>query len=278
MELVGVDEGTEDFAGGFPILSQQRRAGEADEDPALQPAFHLLVHSSTLGAVALVHKDVETSLDQRRSPGEVQVELVDQRAHQPGLGSDQLALELLARGDPRRRGIRADHPGVAHHAFDLFVEFVAVGDDEHPPVRVVFQQPLRQHDHEDALAAALGVPDDAALQLPDPLLRGLEPFVLVLARHLLLAAVEKDAVADDVEQAGLVAQRSQRAVEQRTLGGVVAHFLPLREKLLWGAGGAIAQPLRVVPSEHELHRAEEAHVEDRLLVGDELAHAVGHFH
>jgi hypothetical protein len=100
----------------------------------------------------------------------------------------------------------------------------------------------------------------------------------VLARHLLLAAVEEDAVADDVEQAGFVAQRGQRAVKQRTLGGVVARFLPLGEELLRGAGGAVAQSLRVVGGEDELHRTEEAHVEDRLLVGDELTHAIGHLH
>ena len=54
--------------------------------------------------------------------------------------------------------------------------------------------------------------------------------------------------------------------------------LPLDEELLRRAGGAVAQPLRIAPCQHQLHGAEEALVEDLFLVGDELAHAVGHLH
>ena len=134
-----MNEGAEDFAGRFSVLAEQRRAGEADEDPAFQPALHLFVHAATLGPVALVHEDVEATLDPRWGPGEVEVELMDQRAHQPRLGGDQLALELLARGDAWRGGVRADHAGVAHHAFDLFVQLIAVGDDEDAAVWIVLQ-------------------------------------------------------------------------------------------------------------------------------------------
>ena len=97
----------------------------------------------------------------------------------------------------------------------------------------------------------------------------------------LLAGVEDDEVADQVEQPGLVAHLGQRPVEQRAGGerrAGVRLVLPLHEELLRRAGGAVAQPLRIAAREHELHRAEEALVEDLLLVGDELAHAVGHLH
>jgi hypothetical protein len=36
--------------------------------------------------------------------------------------------------------------------------------------------------------------------------------------------------------------------------------------------------LRIAAGQHELHGAEKALIEDLFLVGDELAHAVGHFH
>ena len=59
VELVGVDVGAEDVPRHQLVLAQERRAGEADEDRALQPALHLLVHVAALGAVALVHEHVE---------------------------------------------------------------------------------------------------------------------------------------------------------------------------------------------------------------------------
>ena len=97
VELVGVDVGAEDVARHLLVLAQQRRAGEADEDRALQPALHLLVHVAALGAVALVHEHVEAPADRRRLALEVgRVELVDQRAQQARRGR----AELLARTPP----------------------------------------------------------------------------------------------------------------------------------------------------------------------------------
>ena len=209
------------------------------------------------------------------------VELVDERAQQARRGRSELLHELRPRGDARRRRLGADDPGVLHHPFDLLVQLVAVGDDEDARVGVVLQQPLGDQHHHDALAAALGVPDDAALALGDALLRGLHAEELVRPRHLLLAGVEDDEVADQVEQPGLVAQLGERPVEQRSGGGCRAGrrlVLPLHEELLRRAGGAVAQPLRVAARQQELHGAEEALVEDLFLVGDELAHAVGQLH
>jgi hypothetical protein len=80
VELVGVDIGAEDLAGGLLVPAQERRAGEADEDGVLQPALHLLVHVAALGPVAFIHKDVETSAHRRGLALEIEIELVDQRA------------------------------------------------------------------------------------------------------------------------------------------------------------------------------------------------------
>ena len=86
----------------------------------------------------------------------------------------------------------------------------------------MLQQPLGDQHHHDALAAALGVPDDAALALGDAFLSGLHAEELVRPRHLLLAGVEDDEVPDQVEQPGLVAQLGERPVEKRS-GGECRH-------------------------------------------------------
>ena len=53
--------------------------------------------------------------------------------------------------------------GLGEDPLDLFVQLVAVGDDGDAGVGVVLQNPLGQQHHDDAFAAALRVPDDAAL-------------------------------------------------------------------------------------------------------------------
>src|SRR5205814_1334586 len=59
-------------------------------------------------------------------------------------------------------------------ALDLLVQLVAVGNDRDAGMRVVLQGPLREEHHHDALAASLGVPDDASLLLPNARLRRLD--------------------------------------------------------------------------------------------------------
>ena len=63
VEFVSVDVGAKYIASGLFVLPQQRRAGEANKDRVLQPAFHLLVHAATLSAVAFVNEDVEASMN-----------------------------------------------------------------------------------------------------------------------------------------------------------------------------------------------------------------------
>ncbi len=142
------------------------------------------------------------------------IELVQERAEQPGRGGAELGDKLRPVQDAGRRRVLADDPGVLHHALDLLVQFVAVGDDEDAGLGIVFQQPLGEQHHEDALAAALRVPDDAALAFADAFLRRLHARELMRTRHLLDAVVEDDEVADQVEQAGLLAHLGQWPVQQ----------------------------------------------------------------
>jgi hypothetical protein len=125
------------------------------------------------------------------------------------------------------------------------------------------------------------VPDDAALAPFEPLLGRLHAEELVRPRDLLLAGVEDHEVADQVEEAFLVAELRQGPVEERPGVGRRAGrrlVLPRYEELLRRPGRPVAEPLRVAPRKDELDRGEEALVEDLLLVRDELAHAVADLH
>ena len=82
---------------------------------------------------------------------------------------------------------------------------------------VKFQQPLGNQHHQNALAAALGVPDHTAFLLFYPLLGRFHTVVLMDARYLLLPAIEDDEVADQIQQAHLVKHLRQWFIQQRTL-------------------------------------------------------------
>jgi len=79
-------------------------------------------------------------------------------------------------------------------------------------------------------------------------------------RDLLLARVENNEIAHQVEQPYLVAELRQRPVEQRPGGGVAPASTGIwsfhaTKKLLRRADGAIAQALRIAARQHQLHRA-----------------------
>ena len=97
---------------------------------------------------------------------------------------------------------------------DLLIQFGAVGDDQHAGIGDVLPYPLGQPDHRQALAAALGVPDDAALALSHALLGGFHPEILVMAADLFDAGVEDDEVVDDFQKAAFFAELGQGPVEQ----------------------------------------------------------------
>src|SRR5208337_5416569 len=80
------------------------------------------------------------------------------------------------------------------HLLDLLVKFGAVGDDQDAGILDVLANPLGEPDHRQALARALGVPDDAALLPLHVILRGTDSEILVVAAELLDPGVEDDEV------------------------------------------------------------------------------------
>ena len=189
-ELVGVDVAAEDFEAGLLVLLQQRRAGEADEDGIGQERLHGPVQLAALGAVALVHEDEQ--LAHRRAG--LGLQLLDERSKsstpfRPNLWTSEQSRRGLAWPSWRHQVAAAAGAvdGLARlgeDALDLLVQLVAVGDDDHAGVGLVLQDPLGQQHHDDALAAALRVPDDAALVGVHVLLRGLDAEILVHPRQL----------------------------------------------------------------------------------------------
>ena len=149
-------------------------------------------------------------------------------------------------------------------AFNLFVQLVAVRDDDYAGVGIVLQYPLGQHHHDDAFAAALGVPDDAALAFLHMLLRCFDAEILVHARQLLPAAIEEHEVVYQFKQPLLGAHFEQVFV-QLEAGVVLLIFLPAQEILFLGAYGPVLQALRIVTGKKELHGAEKRRMKFRLL-------------
>ena len=195
VELVGVDVAAEHLDAFLLVRLEQRRAGEADEQRIGQQRLHGLVQFARLGAVALIdeHMNVALGLEVRRQLLDglderlgalvalrfaitLTPEFVHQRAYQGLLGAVQLVDQIRAAGGAVDGLIDA-----LEHLFDLFVQFGAVGDDQHPRALAVLAYPFGQPDHDQRLAAALGVPDDAALAAADEILRGLDAKILALA-------------------------------------------------------------------------------------------------
>ena len=74
---------------------------------------------------------------------------------------------------------------------------------------VTGKNPAGQEHHHDALAASLGVPDDAASALMDMLLSGLDAEVLMHPRQLLDAGIEEYEVTQELDQPFLPADLEQ---------------------------------------------------------------------
>ena len=202
----------------------QRRAGEADVAGVGEDALHLGVHGAVLAAVAFVHqhKDVDALVLDLLARG--LVELVDDRRDDVG---SLLAVVQLAGDQPHQvpAAVGLDHRLAAgvEGAVDLVVQVDPVGDQNH--VRIgdggMQGQRLGQHDHGQRLAAAGGVPDDAAgaralgVAVGDAVDGGLDGEILLVAGDLLDAVVVDDELVDQLQQA----LGAQQCVEQPVLGG-----------------------------------------------------------
>src|SRR5690606_28870229 len=163
------------------------------------------------------------------------------------------------------------------HLFDLLVQLSAVGEDQHPAVRNVLAYPLRQPDHDQALAATLGVPEDPALTTVDTRLCGSHSEVLVVPAGLPYTRVEDDEVVYDLEQPRLAAHLSEFA-QQRIITRVriSLRLLPAQPVFLRGLDHPIAQPPGVVAGHHALHRGVEGPDELLPLAVQVLANPFAH--
>ena len=304
IEFIGVDVGAEHFEAGLLVGLQQRRAGEADEHRVWQDRLHRLVQIAALRPVAFVDKDVNVALGveiawQRLAhfcdiAADISVrflfaaELVDQRTEQPwGLciqlrnqfGADFAALDVLV--------------DALEYLLDLFVQLGAVGDHQHAGVFHVFPYPLGQPHHRQALARALGVPDDPALAPPDLLLRRTHAEILVVAAGLFHPGVKHQKVVDHFQKPILGAQPQQRGIQRRytrrlgqiaLVAGVDAFavvrvfFAPRQPVFFRRADHPVAQPLGVISRHDHLHGGKEPLDEHWLLVVEVLPDAFGHRH
>src|SRR5258708_3996757 len=151
---------------------------------------------TALSAMALIHKDEQFAdcwarlllqfLDKRiEISNALLAELMDQRAEQARLGLAELRHQIV----PTARAVNG-FARAGEHPLDLFVQFVAVGEDKHTRVWLILQNPFGKQDHDDAFATALRVPDNAAFIGLDALGSLLDAEILMYPRQLLHAAIK----------------------------------------------------------------------------------------
>ena len=180
--------------------------------------------------------------------------------------------------------------------FNLLIQFLAVGNDQDTRIGIVLQNPLREPHHRQALAAALGMPDDAAaLLVRQTVLRPFNGIVLIIAADLFDALIKDHKVVDQIKETLFVKQCEKLFFQ--LAGNSLAIFLnldihniafrlmldkavvfPFQIVLLRGKQRTIAQALAVVPGHTELDGREEIFDKVRFLVGQILTDAVGHRH
>ena len=284
--FVGMDVRPENLDAAGLVGFEQGSAGEADQRCFGQQRLHRPVQLARLGAVAFVDEDENLAfgLEVPRQvvadfldvlidfPGAgflARAELVNQRGHQPVPGGLQRAGEVGAAAGAVDGLVNA-----LEDFLDLLVKLLAVGDDQHPPAGDVFPDPLRQPDHQQAFAAALGVPDDAALAAGDMPAGGDRAEVLVVAAGFLHTGVEHHEVVDDFKQPIPAAKLAEFAQQLVPAGfGTRLGFLPSQPVLFRGFDEAVAQAFGLVARHQQLQRGEEGLDEFRFLVVEVLADA-----
>lgn len=143
--------------------------------------------------------------------------LVDERADDGVLIGIQHVAQVFSAFRP------ADaHIDVVEEALYLVIEFVAIRDDDHAPIwdKGCLHDPLGEPCHDEGLARALGVPDDAAFAIEDALARGDVREVLVVACNLLLASIEDYEIVDEGQEAIFLAEGDNAVTEPVRLLGL----------------------------------------------------------
>ena len=165
-----MDVGAEGLNAASLVLLEQRRAGEADQHSPRQQGLHGVVEFAGLGAVAFVHEDEDLAF-RVKAFGQVAADVPDERVNVAFLRGVELLHQRT--NQPLLTGIEYIHQiGAAFCAmnlladplkisFYLLIQFGSISNKQYPGVSDIFANPLRQPDHSQALAAALGMPDDA---------------------------------------------------------------------------------------------------------------------
>ncbi len=144
-----------------------------------------------------------------------------------------------------------DDPAAGKPLVDLVVQIKAVGDDDEGPVtRQLAQNLLGEEDHREALATALGVPEDAqpALVVLDltHLFEGtFDAQVLVILGHDLdettTHSLKKDEVLSNVQEATRCARASDQGLQgDDAFLALAVDLLPWAEVLPFGGDGTDA--------------------------------------
>ena len=144
-----------------PVGPVDRRAGQAEEEGIGQGLAHLAAEVAFLGAVGFVHHHNDVRAVVQFAAG--LAELVDRGDEHLADILAQQGLQLLPRGHAHH----VRHVGGVEGGGDLSVEVDAVHHDYHGGVAQlrVHPQLLRGEDHEERLAAALEMPDEALLRV-----------------------------------------------------------------------------------------------------------------
>ena len=175
--------------------------------------------------------------------------------------------------------------------FHLIIQFVTIGNNKDSCIWIVCQYPLGKPYHCESFAAALGVPDNAALLFGKFHLRLFYTEELIMAANFLFAFVKHYKVMDKIKEASLMEDTEKLPIQ--FVRELFAHFenvcrdfikrlclcidsviFPFKVIFFIRLNRAVAQPLGVVASHDELNGTEKRFVEMFVLVGEILPYSL----
>ena len=283
---------------------QQRSSGETDQhNPLANDTLHCFVQHAALRTVTLVDKDINITLGPEslrkilRNLLQIEIErfysfpssdryaalvvftakFMDKRADQPRFGLVEHRDQLRPASDS------ADFlASILESAFDLFVQLVAVGDDDHTGIGDILANPLRQPHHREALARTLRMPDDTVLFAAHTRLGRFDSKILVRTRRLLDTAVKDDEVVNKLQQPVLFEELQNAAIQfirvkfrskPRRLARFAARLLPAKPKFFRGLDYPVMQAFGIIASTQQLHGREKSRDIFVLLIANILTNA-----
>ena len=278
-----------EFGHGVLFTLHQRRTGKADVTGVGENSPHLGCHGTIVGAVALVDENENITgvvLGIQPFCGN---EFIDDAGNHISLAAGDQLHQMSAAG-----GTGRVQPGMSKRGCDLTVQFLTIGNDYHTGIAgcQLHQDVFRQHDHRQALAAALGMPDDTALpvSLGILLLNGLYDLlngeILLITGDLLHIGIEQNEIAHQLHDPLPAQQRDDvsvllrgQSIRHQILQGVLCKgfvfLFPHIPELLGRAGGGILDCI-LIGRHDDLSILEQLGDVLGLLVADVLLHGLVH--